>query len=109
MEMYKAYLEELHDGKSIVSTDYGFASYWIREKECYIEDIYTKPEYRKAEYASKLADLIAQIAIEQKCKYLTGSVIPTANNSTKSLKVLLGYGFKLCLAEENLIWFKKDL
>jgi len=109
MEMFKAYLEELHDGKSLISTNYGFATYWIRGEDCYIEDIYTKPEYRQAKYASELADLITKKAIEKDCKYLSGSVIPTANNSTKSLKVLLGYGFKLCMSEENVIWFKKDL
>jgi len=109
MEMFKAYLNEVHDGKSLISTDYGFATYWIRGEECYIEDIYTKPKYRQEKYASQLADLITQIAKDHNCKYLTGSVAPTANNSTKSLEVLLGYGFQLWLSENNAIWFKKEL
>lgn len=113
MKMYKEYLEELHEGKSLIKSDWGFASYWIRQtehgKECYIEDIYIKKEKRKLKEASELANLITKKAIEENCNFLTGSVVPSANNSTISLKVLLGYGFKLWCSDNNIIWFRKNL
>lgn len=113
MEMLKEYLEELHDGKSCVWDETGFLTYWIREtevgKEAYIEDIYTKPEYRKSQKASKLANKVLKIAKENNCDFLTGSVVPSANKSDVSVKVLQGYGFKLWCCEQNIIWFKKEI
>ena len=110
MELYKDYLNELHDGKSVIYNDSGFAVYWIRgEGEIYIEDIYTKPEYRRTHAAAKLADLVAEIGRENKCTVMTGSVVPSANNSTISLKMMLGYGFQLYSCQDNIIWFTKEI
>lgn len=109
MELLKNYYEELHAGKSIIYDDHGFASYWLREKEVYIEDIYVKPEYRKSHSASHYADQIAEIGKAHGCEYMIGSVVPSANQSTISLKVLLGYGFRLLSSEDNIIWFNKEL
>lgn len=109
MSLYKEYLEEIHNGKSTVEDDKGFASYWIRGEECYIEDIYVKKEFRKENIASSYADRITAIAVENGCKYLSGSVVPNANNATKSLKVLLGYGFKVHSSQNNFILFIKEL
>ena len=108
MSMYREYLEEL-GSRDIVESENGFATYLITGKECYIEDIYVKKEFRKTKEASKLADKIVKIAKEKGCTLLTGSVVPTANNSTRSLKVLLGYGFKLHSANDNFIVFSKEL
>ncbi len=113
MEMYKDYLEELHKGKSIYTSNAGFAVYWIRSteigKEVYIEDIYVKPEYRRKRAAHELADQVAVIGRDNKCTYMTGTVVPSANNSTESLAMMLSYGFKLWLSQDNIIWFKKEL
>jgi len=110
MEMYKQYCEERYDGKkSVYYTDKGWASYWIKEKEVYIEDIYVEAKYRADGVASDLANKIAEIGRKNGCTYMMGSVVPSTLNSTASLKVLLGYGFKLHSAESNFIWFIKDL
>lgn len=87
----------------------GFAVYSIGGDECYISEIYVAPEYRQEGVASEMADRIGEIAKEEGCKYLTGTVNPSANKSHESLLVLLGYGFKLLAAKENLIIFKKEL
>lgn len=109
MELYKKYLEETHEGKSLVYDEDGFASYWIKGTECYIEDIYTVPDKRQTYHAADLANKIAKIAKDRGCTLLTGSVVPSANESTRSLKVLLGYGFKLLSSSNNFIIFGKDL
>lgn len=113
MNMYKQYLEELHEGKSLINNETGFISYWIRDsingKECYIEDIYVAKDYRKSRAAHKLADIVVEIAKKQDCKILTGTVIPTANNSEISLKMMLSYDFKILNSNENVIWFFKEI
>ena len=109
MQFYKDYLEELHEGKSLVNNKTGWASYWIRDKECYIEDIYVIPKYRRSRAAHKLADKVVEIAKKHGCDHLTGTVVPSANNSTISLQMMLSYGFKLALSQDNIIWFKKNI
>ena len=113
MNMYKQYLEERTPGSSVEFNDHGFATYHIKEtqegKECYIEDIYITPNKRNSKEASNLADIIIKKAKKAECNFITGSVVPTANNSTASIKVLFAYGFKVWLATDNMIWFKIDL
>lgn len=113
MKMYKQYLKERTNTEMVVS-DQGFATYTITYSDegtidCYIEDIYVIPEARRGRAASRLADKIKQKAEDMKCSRLLGSVVPSANNSTISLKALIGYGFELMKSEENIIWFKIDL
>jgi len=102
------YLKERENIDSIES-EYGFATFLISGDECYLRDIWTDDKYRHKSFASVLADQVCDIAREKGCKFLTGTVCPKANNSTTSLKVLLGYGMQLIDSKENLIIFKKDL
>ena len=111
--MYKQYLKE-RTNTHVVESDQGFATYTASFSEdgsfdCYIEDIYVIPEARQGKEASRLADQIKHRAKELRCDRLIGSVVPSANNSTTSLKALVGYGFELLKSEDNIIWFKIDL
>lgn len=108
MSLYGDYILE-REGREIVESEHGFASYKIMGSECYIQEIYVVPEMRTTKIASQMADKIAELAKEKGCKYLTGSVCPTMNGATTSLRVLLSYGFKLAKSEENLIWMIKEL
>lgn len=111
--MYCDYLKELQ-GRSSIQHKNGFATYQFEQdpegnKYCYICDIYVVPEARKSNLCSDLADTIAVIAKENDCQYLIGTVVPSFNNATISLKVLLGCGFKLESSKENLILFTKEI
>jgi len=112
MSLYASYLKE-RTGKSIFESEKGFATYCFNligdAKVCYIEDIYVVDSERHTGEASRMADEIAALAKSQDCKALVGSVCPTANHSTASLKVLLSYGFQLWKAEPNMIWFSKEI
>lgn len=105
---YAKYIKE-REGKSIVEDENGFATYSFQEHMVYIEDIYVIPEKRKMNVASKYADIIAEEAKKLGYNQLLGSVVPTANGATTSLKVLLGYGFKVYAASDNIIYFIKDI
>lgn len=106
--LYGQYLEERED-MGIVENDYGFATFKMNQEECYIRDLYVVPEARKKHIASALADQIVELAKENGCKYLTGTVCPAAKNSNESIKVLMAYGMSLHSASQNLIIFKKDI
>lgn len=107
-DAFISYMKE-REGAEIYETEKGFATYIIKDAECYIKDIWVKPDFRQSKVASQLADKIVEIAKSNGCKYLTGSVCPSANHSTESLQVLLGYGMKLHSSTQNLIWFTKEL
>lgn len=105
---YANYIKE-REGLGIVEDSRGFATYKISGEECYIKDIFVKACFRTQSVASEFADKITEIAKSSGCKYLTGTVVPQAEGSTISLKVLLGYGFKLLSSKENLIIFIKEI
>lgn len=108
MEQLAKYLCEREGVQSLIRENC-FATYIINGDECYIRDIWVEREFRKSGLASKIADEIVKIAEVTGCKYLTGSVMPSAKNSTESIKVLLAYGFKLHSSVVNGIIFRKEL
>lgn len=112
MSLYGDYLHE-RLGKFTVERDDGFAVFsyvtWSNEPAVYIEEIYVVPEARQKNVASAMADEIVAMAHEAGIKKMIGSVCPSANGATRSLKVLLGYGFELAAIHNNLIMFLKDI
>lgn len=95
----------------LFESDYGFATYRYLDdgKTVYIVDIFVPKEFRKEGRASVIADLIVSEARLKGCTKLIGSVVPSTNNSTVSMKVLLGYGMSLESAANDFIIFKKDI
>jgi ribosomal protein S18 acetylase RimI-like enzyme len=106
--LYAQYIKE-REGKETIETDKGFATYTYVPEGCYIQDIYVHPDHRKEHVCFNLADQIVEIAKEKGCKKLFGTVCPSANGSTTSLKVLLAYGFKLESSGNNLIVMVKEI
>lgn len=110
MSLYGQYIAE-REGKHIVEDSVGFATYQFLPDlgAVYIENIFVREESRQRGVAAGYADKIADIAKAQNYKKLLGSVKPSANGSTSSLKVLLSYGFELLSSEQDAIWLKKEL
>ena len=113
MNMYKQYLEERTPGKSLISSDKGFASFHIRQtaigKEFYIEDLYIKQESRRKKESGVLLSEIIKKAKEEDCNFISCTVVPSSEKSTESVQTIVSYNFKLWCSEDNLIWFKIDL
>lgn len=98
------------EGRETVVDGNGFATYvMLPEGDCYIIDIYVRPERRKAGLAKGYADKVTELARAAGMKRLLGSVDPRANGATESLKVLLAYGMRLRSVRNDLIFFTKDL
>ena len=109
MSLYSQYISE-RSNEGIIESDRGFATFRrVDEKTMYIIDIYVMPEHRKLSNAKKMADFIAEGAKRDGCTRLLGSVVPSTNNATDSIKVLLAYGMSLVSSSDDLIIFGKDL
>ncbi len=110
MSYYGDYIRE-HRGDGIVEQEEGFATYRFLNagSSIYVIDIYVAPKYRKTKVASEIADKIVAIGKEAGAKEFLGTVVPSAKNSTVSLRVLLGYGMRLQSATNDLIVFSKEI
>jgi len=105
---YLDYIEETGVMK-VVRSPKGFATYKIYGNECYIEDIYVLPEYRREKVASLLADLVAERARQNGCVMLTGSVNLSRPDPSLSLKALIGYGMKFHSTKDEMAYYAKEL
>jgi GNAT superfamily N-acetyltransferase len=110
LSLYADYLNE-RLGKKLIETKHGFAVYQIfhTSGECYFEDVYIEPESRGKGYAREFLNEIHRIAKNEGCEFITGSVRPSANGSTDSLKVLLAGGFRLYSSGVDAIFFRKEI
>jgi ribosomal protein S18 acetylase RimI-like enzyme len=108
--LFAKYIKE-REGKTVIETDDVLAIYKfdLDHNSVYIEDIYVVPEKRKSGLGQKVADFICNLGRKQGLKYLVGSVVPSANGSDYSLKLLLRYGMRLKSSHENIIFLIKDL
>lgn len=110
MSLYAEYIQEREGYEYAEISGQGFATYLITGEEVYIRDIYVVPSKRKQNVAATLADLIADLAEQKGCRYMTGTVNPSLNGADSSMRVLLAYGMKpLSLRGDGLIWFMKRI
>jgi GNAT superfamily N-acetyltransferase len=107
-EMYADYLEEF-GVKHMYHYEKGFAIYEVTGHECYISEIYVKPEFRDQNIAKELQSSVAKIAVEHGCTRLLGSVIVSAPHSSRNLSMLFKDGFKLDSATANFIVVSKEI
>jgi hypothetical protein len=108
VDLYAAYLEEL-GAKKLYRNDKGFVIYSFVDENIYLEEIYILPEHRGKKEFAILSDSMNEIAKQHGCKKMLGSVIPSINNSTRSLGMMLAYGAKLVSATNNFIVFEKEV
>lgn len=109
MSHYADYIRE-RTNKSIIETEAGFVVYLYTDKTTvYIEDIFITKDNRNKHLASELADKVILEAKERGCTKALGSVVPSANGSTTSLKVLLAYGMTLDNIQNDFIILRKEI
>ncbi len=106
--MYKQYLAE-REQKHVVESEHGFAIYRFTDKWCYICDIYVTQEARIKHEASRLADSVAEIALNAGYKRLLGSVDTRDAGASISLIAQLKYGFKVLYNDGQVIYLEKIL
>jgi ribosomal protein S18 acetylase RimI-like enzyme len=109
--LYAEYLKEKSDIEYLQFEDKAFCTY-IEQVEClYLIDIYVKPEYRKSKVASKLADVVVEIARAKGKKFILGAVEKDSKAEATNQKVLESYGFRFSHYVENdmINYFVKDI
>lgn len=107
--LYGMYIAE-REGKEIIESEKGFATYKIfNNGECYLQDLYVVPEFRKAHIATEMTDQVVAIARERGCNRLVGSVCFDAANPTANMNVFLKYGMQLASIHGNMIFLSKDI
>ena len=109
MSLYYAdYIKE-REGLDTLETDYGFATYKLRGTDCYLQDVYIAPGYRKSGKGSDLANQVVAIAKAAGMRTLTSSVCDDANAADISHQVLLAYGMKPYCKEFSMTYYIKEL
>lgn len=103
------YIAERED-KDIIETDKGFATFKTFENgECYLQDLYVTPDYRKTGLATEMADRVVEIAKERGCDTLVGTIASNDKNSTRNMKVFLGYGMEISTVTDSMIFLRKRI
>lgn len=110
-KMFEDYANERGFGVRVFETEHGFATYYLNEDSCYIEDIYVVPDKRKNHVASMMADEISKIAKQKGICFLYGTVNKLAKSADASRKVLECYGFEKLVEQldDELEWYIKEI
>lgn len=108
LSLYGQYILE-REGKSILENEHGFFTYKIYDEECFIEDIFIKKESRRTGVATEMANMMADMARQAGCKFLTGTCVPSTFGASESMKAMFSYGFKIHSAKEDKIILIKEL
>ena len=106
--MWAQYFKE-REGFETIENDKACLNYRISGEECYIKDIFVIKEFRRSNVATELADKCAKIAKDSGCKFLSGTIVPSTNGATNSMKGLLAYGFEIKSALNDLIILVKEI
>ena len=106
---YAKYLEELTSNCHMYEDDKGFFIYEVNEKEFYVKEVYVQKEFRQSGVVKDYDKMAIEMAKEFGCSYIKGSVIPTANGATVSMKMQLALDYELLYCDGNTIYLKKEL
>lgn len=107
MSLYADFIKE-YDGFDIIEIpDVGFATYKCAGEECYIKDVYIKPEHRSKRVSYDMQVEITKIAKEKGCTYLLGTVSPISKTATFSMGALIKDGFQFVKVDQHLMYFTK--
>lgn len=106
--MYFDYIKEREDFDAIVK-DYGFVTYKIDGKECFIRDIYVKPEFRGSRKGDELITELTARAKDDYCEIITAREYPWVKASTQSMYCAIRNGFELISSNNEFIIIGKRI
>ena len=115
--LYAAYKEEFENVYTVYEPGIGFANYKLEDEledvvSIYVQEVYVRPEKRGKKYAAELTDYcIAEAELKyKKPVYRIYTTVGVGGNTTDvSLRAITEYGFKLFKADNELIYFYKEL
>lgn len=107
MSMWADYIKD-RENKECIEDETGFVTYQVSGKDCYIMDLYVRPQYR-GRSSEVLMKILIGLIKEIGCTRLFASVVPTTKDPTRSIKCLLYLKFNLFSASENFILLMKEI
>lgn len=111
--MYAAYKEEFEGVYTVIETGIGFANFSIEEDgNVYVQEVYVKPSKRGKKWASVLTEyciIEAELITNKPINRVYTSVGLKGKTIDKSLRAITDFGFKVLKANEEIIYFYKDL
>ena len=106
---YDLYLEEVSPSRRVYEDDMGFFIYSVHKQEFYVEEVFVRKEFRKKGVAAEYDGIAISMAKSHGCTYIKGSVIPSANKATESLKFQLALGYELVYCDGMTIYLQKKI
>ena len=92
--LYTAYLQEKEGKETLEIPSKGFVTYRILGNTCHICILYVAPKSRGGEIARELMSAVLQ-KLNGKCKAFTAVVDTRQFDTSKTLQVILRYGFEV--------------
>lgn len=112
ISLYGQYVIE-REGKQILETDSGFATYTIAPTEIgnqiFVHDLFILQNCRKSKEASNLVDQLLEIAADNNCTHAMSTVDPRTNGATTALKFQLHVGMNLYKTANGLVYLYMEL
>ena len=106
--LYAEYLKERQEAE-ILENESGFIIYKLTDGECFIIDMFIRPEIRGLGEGHSLVKNLKQIAIASGCKAITANIHLADKNANKTLLAGLHTGFKVVRADQNILLIYMDV
>lgn len=106
--MYADYIKE-RDGQEVFENADGFAFYRVSGPECFIAEMYVRPEKRTAGAGRAIVNDLSKVAIEEGCEFLSGNIFVKSHTSTDAVAASILSGFKVVAADNGVISIIKPL
>ncbi len=106
--MFETYIRE-REGKKTFTTEYGFVTYRVHEKEIYLADMFIKREFRNPVRARELVNHVFALARLMGVPSVTTTVNVGQKGCEDYVKLNLHFGFKIIGLANADILFSKDV
>lgn len=108
MELYAEYIKE-REGSELISTPYGWLSYRITDKECFIIELFVTQAARRSGQGSELLTKIIKQALRNNCELITANIHLFDPNHDGTLRGALARGFKILSANNDVLLVAKKI
>lgn len=106
--LYARYISERAHGQ-IIENDSGFIVYRSDSADCYVIEIYVRPECRRSGKGRELFNELESRAISAGCKKITGGIYLEDSQYKSILAAVLHGGFSIKSANGGIIYVEKEL
>lgn len=106
--MYFDYLQE-RLGYEVMQNDYGFIVLQIIGTDCYLHELYVRPEHRRKQNATYLADCALEKAKQSGCTKLWSQVVITTNGANEAMAAHLAWGMRLHSTDAGRVILSREI